>query len=94
MGQDRRPGDPRGTSGNTARYFVLTAEEVAALSPRDQERYAAHRREFDREVEEHKAHAREYGWIDVGTKGKVVRFEVKRARKSKGAADVDEGEPW
>lgn len=71
----RIEGDPRG-AGCTARYFVLGAKEQAALSPRDVERYRAHRAEFDAEVEQHKAHAREHGWIDVGLIGRVVRFNV------------------
>ena len=31
---------------------------------------------FDREVEAHKAHIREHGWLDVGTKGAESRFRV------------------
>lgn len=63
----------------TARYRLLAPEDVAALTPRERERYAAERAAFDAEVAQHKAHGREHGWIDVGTAGKVVRFELRGA---------------
>lgn len=66
----------------TARYRVpLTAEEVAALSPKDAAVYRAERERFDREVAEHVEHLRVHGWINVAEAGKrEVRFYLQRVR--------------
>ncbi len=41
-----------------------------------QKLYRAERAAFDREVELHKAHIALEGWLDVGQKGREVRFAV------------------
>lgn len=59
-----------------ARYRYLPPEDVAHLPPKDAAEYHRERARFDAEVRQHVAHAREHGWIDVGTKGREVRFAI------------------
>lgn len=54
-------------------YRYLSPEEVAALSPADQVAYRREREAFDAEVEEHKRHIAQHGWLNVGVRG---RFDV------------------
>lgn len=63
---------------NEARYpLPLSAEEQARLSPSERVAYQRKRDAFDREVEEHKAHIRAHGWLDVAPPGwPVSRFVV------------------
>jgi hypothetical protein len=74
------PGDPRG-AGDTARFYKLGAEQVAALTSPEREAYARHRAAFEREVADLVRHAAEHGWIDVGTKGRVVKFQTPNAAR-------------
>lgn len=64
------------TTTNAARYRYLTGDEQALLEGPALTAYRAQRAEFEREVRWHYAHLMFYGWLDVGTKGRVVRFEV------------------
>lgn len=59
-----------------ARYRHLAADELAALPDAERAKYQRERTAFDREVAHHVEHGRRHGWIDVGTKGKVVRFAI------------------
>lgn len=53
-------------------YRHLSVEDMAHLSPSEAAKYAAERRAFDREVEQHKAHIREHGWLDLGAGGRIA----------------------
>jgi hypothetical protein len=59
-----------------ARYRFLPPDEVAALTPAERVKYTRERAAFDDEVVAHRLHIEQHGWIDVGTKGRVVRFNV------------------
>lgn len=53
-----------------ARYpLPLSAEEQAHLSPAERVANQRKREAFDREVEQHKAHIRDHGWLDVAPQG-------------------------
>lgn len=61
---------------NAARYRLIHEEDLAHMPPAEVEKYRAERRRFDDEVQRHRAHIREHGWLDVGTKGREVRYYV------------------
>jgi hypothetical protein len=49
----------------SARYRILSPAEEAALSPSEMEVYRAERATFAAEVERHRRHLHEHGWLDL-----------------------------
>jgi hypothetical protein len=59
-----------------ALYPHHSADEIAAFTKPQRAAYEAQRGAFAREVADLVATARRQGWIDVGTAGRVVRFNL------------------